>query len=464
MKLNTRNVVIAHNDDFEFEAKSLSSSIYLRRIERLMSLAREHGFEQLIVYGDREHFSNMEYLTSYDPRFEEALLVLTENVTTVIVGNEGIDYCKCIQFPIKASLYTGFSLNSQPRKTVTLPEILRAAGLCPDSRVGVIGWKLFSPEDGFNLERTLDVPSYIKEAIEEVVSAKNVFNKTDLLMSNEYGLRHNLEVEELVLFEQCNTLVSRKVLTAFRKLRPGDNELAASQNFLLDGNPMPTYPTVSFGSKHVALGMLSPRTDSILSKGDPVLLGMGVRRANIHRTLAYVSNAEELEQFFGEGAGEFIATYFEAVCAWYESLRIGASGAEVFGASANILHPLKNYGIKLNIGHQIHTDEWTNSAFYKGSKVTLRSGMAIQCDIIATRLGHPLLGAHIEDGIFLADETMREHFANIAPAANLRVQNRREFMREVLGISLSEDVIPLSDLQAIGFPFGANADIIQVRG
>jgi hypothetical protein len=32
-----------------------------------------------MVYADREHFANMAYLTGFDPRFEEALLILTQD-------------------------------------------------------------------------------------------------------------------------------------------------------------------------------------------------------------------------------------------------------------------------------------------------------------------------------------------------------------------------------------------------
>jgi len=464
MKLSTRKFSLSVSGDCTPEGTTLSAEVYLGRIERLMELAENHGFSKLIVYGDREHFSNMEYLTGYDPRFEEALLVLAGGTPTIIVGNEGADYCQCIPFPVNALVYTGFSLNGQPRGSVSLSDILCQAGIRSNDRIGVIGWKLFSPMDGFDLERTLDIPSFIRDAIEQVAPSKNLFNKTDLLVSNEYGLRHNLEAEELVLFEQCNTAVSRKVLTAIRGLRPGDSEWAASKRFLLDGSPTCTHPCVSFGEKNASMGLASPQADSILARGDIVSIGMGLRRANVHRTFPYVSDGAELTGRYGEDAGEFLAAYFEALCAWYESLRIGTPGSEVYEAVAKVLHPLKSYGVKLNPGHQIHTDEWTNSMSYPGSTVSLRSGMALQCDIIASRPGSPLLGAHIEDGVFLADEALRARFAEIAPAASERVRKRREFMREVIGISLHDDVLPLSDLQGVGFPFGADMDTIFVRG
>ena len=59
------------------------------RITRCREMMEQRGLTHLLVYGDREHFANLMYLTNFDPRFEEALLVLrlTEK-PLVLVGNE----------------------------------------------------------------------------------------------------------------------------------------------------------------------------------------------------------------------------------------------------------------------------------------------------------------------------------------------------------------------------------------
>ena len=44
----------------------------------------------LVVYADREHLANIAFLSGYDPRFEEALLLLGPRQRRVlVVGNEG---------------------------------------------------------------------------------------------------------------------------------------------------------------------------------------------------------------------------------------------------------------------------------------------------------------------------------------------------------------------------------------
>ncbi len=60
---------------------------------------------------------------------------------------------------------------------------------------------------------------------------------------------------------------------------------------------------------------------------------------------------------------------------------------------------------------------------------------------------------NIEDGVALADETLRHAFATAYPAAWARIQARRRFMREGLGIDLHPDVLPFSNLPAYLPPF-----------
>ncbi|HOJ11424.1 MAG TPA: hypothetical protein PK733_12655, partial [Clostridiales bacterium] len=46
------------------------------RISRLLNKMSNSELTHVIVYGDREHFSNLEYLTGFDPRYEEGMLII----------------------------------------------------------------------------------------------------------------------------------------------------------------------------------------------------------------------------------------------------------------------------------------------------------------------------------------------------------------------------------------------------
>jgi len=63
--------------------------LYANRVERLRERAEVRRYDRLVIYADREHSANLAYLTGFDPRFEEALLVLgSEGQPAILVGNE----------------------------------------------------------------------------------------------------------------------------------------------------------------------------------------------------------------------------------------------------------------------------------------------------------------------------------------------------------------------------------------
>jgi hypothetical protein len=78
--------------------------------------------------------------------------------------------------------------------------------------------------------------------------------------------------------------------------------------------------------------------------------------------------------------------------------------------------------------------------------------MALQVDIIPAT-GTDYFTTNIEDGIALAGQALRAAFAASYPDAWARIEARRHFMRDSLGIDLHEDVLPLSNIPAYLPPF-----------
>ena len=78
--------------------------------------------------------------------------------------------------------------------------------------------------------------------------------------------------------------------------------------------------------------------------------------------------------------------------------------------------------------------------------------MALQVDVIPATHS-PYHTTNIEDGIALADEPLRKAFWQKYPAAWDRIQHRRNFMRNQLGIQLKPEVLPLSNIPAYLPPF-----------
>ena len=76
--------------------------------------------------GDREHAANLHWLTGFDPRFEEALLVVRPEDALLIAGNECLPYTGISPLvergAIRVAHCASFSLISQPRGTARLAD------------------------------------------------------------------------------------------------------------------------------------------------------------------------------------------------------------------------------------------------------------------------------------------------------------------------------------------------------
>ncbi|MEO6829450.1 MAG: hypothetical protein ABI164_06535, partial [Acidobacteriaceae bacterium] len=56
-----------------------SATEFQKRIEALRLTMEARRLTHTVVYADREHFANLAYLTAFDPRYEEALLVVARD-------------------------------------------------------------------------------------------------------------------------------------------------------------------------------------------------------------------------------------------------------------------------------------------------------------------------------------------------------------------------------------------------
>jgi hypothetical protein len=95
----------------------------------------------------------------------------------------------------------------------------------------------------------------------------------------------------------------------------------------------------------------------------------------------------------------------------------------------------------------ISYDEWLSSPF-TANGTALRSGMAIQQDLIPLPKNSPAV-INMEDSLVLADADLR---ARLEPNLLMRCHKRRAWMGD-LGYELHEDVLPLSDITGMCFPF-----------
>ena len=122
---------------------------------------------------------------------------------------------------------------------------------------------------------------------------------------------------------------------------------------------------------------------------------------------------------------------------------IGQSCAEIYRVIEEVL-PKDTYHWTLNPGHYTSADEWTASPMYAGSETELKSGMMLQMDIIPSVAGYG--GVSAEDGVAIADEKLRNQIKEEYPETWKRINERREYMKNTLGINLKDEILPMSDI------------------
>ena len=433
------------------EEPTIPAATYETRVAAARQRADNAGYDLLMVYADREHFANLAYLTGFDPRFEEALLILApDRPPTLLVGNEDMAYTAISPLELRLVLYQTFSLLSQPRSSsAPLATILHEAGVGTSGgkRVGFAGWKYFAPAETAAPDQWLEVPAYLVDTLRGM--GCEVRNAGQIFMEPEYGLRATNDVDQLAYFEFAATHGSQGLRNLLFNVHPGMSEFEAFKLLAPIGLPLCYHPVV-FSGERTALGLASP-SSRVMQAGDPVFAALGYWGSNNARAGFLVAGAEMLPTAIGDYVDKLVAPYFRAIVEWYEHVGIGVTGSELFDIiDRHLSDPF--FGVSLNPGHLIHLDEWVSSPIYRGSTQLLRSGMALQVDVIPAT-NTPYHTTNIEDGIALADKALREAFEQKYPDAWGRIQQRRAFMRDVLGIRLKPEVLPFSNIPAYLPPF-----------
>ena len=434
----------------------LPASLYPERLTRLRERADARGYDALVVYADREHSASLAYVTGFDPRFEEALLVVgATGEPAILVGNECYGLAGAAPLPMRRVLFQDLSLPSQPRdRSRPLAEILDGEGIGPGRRIGVVGWKTYARRE------MIDAPAFLVDELRRMVGTSGaVENATDLLIDAADGLRVINEVEQLAALEYAACQTSTGVHNVLTGLGPGMTEREAVRLLGWNGMPLSCHTMLTAGPR-ATFGLPSP-SDRRIERGDRFTVAFGVWGALNCRAGFVVEDAAELPAGIEDYVERLVGPYFDAVAEWYGAMRIGQTGGVLQDiVDRHLGDPF--FGIFLNPGHQISLDEWVNSPISRGSTIELRSGMAFQVDIIPAT-GTAYFTTNIEDGIALADASLREAFAARYPTAWGRIEARRRFMDDALGIALHPDVLPFSNLPAYLPPFVLSPDRAMTR-
>jgi len=433
------------------ERPELPRELYVRRYDAFLAALRNGGLDAAVIYADREHCANLAYLTGFDPRFEEALMIVVPGRTPVIfAGPENLGRAASATIEVDARLYPPFGLMGQDRRqTPPLEDSLRSAGLGSGQRIGVLGWKYFGPHETATPNTWLEVPAFIVDALRSITGGiGRIVNANGLLMQSTAGLRAVNEVEQIAQFEFSAVAVSEGIKNMVRSLRPGLTEFEAVQKMRLNGLPHACHTMLSTGDRLV--GLNSP-SSKVIERGDPLTTAIGYWGALSSRVGWVAEDAGDLPGDAANYVERLGAPYFACAAEWYETIGIGVSGGDI---DAMVRRHLDTpfFNLVLNPGHLIHIDEWMNTPVYPGSTEQFMSHQMIQCDIIPA-VGAPYYSCNIEDGIALLSEWGRAELAEKFPAVSARIEARRAFMIDVLGVRLKPEVLPLSNLAGALAPY-----------
>ncbi len=430
----------------------IPATLYAARCARAYAAA---GADWLIVYGDREHYANLTYLTGYDPRFEEGILLLGAGGRRVLlVGNEGLDYASLLTLPLDVVLCQSLSLPGQDRsRAPRLGDVLRAAGLGAGQSLALVGWKGIEPDEWAGRFPTFFAPALLVDTLRDLVGDPGALrDATPILLHPTDGLRATNEVEQIVAFEWAAARATAAVRRIQVGVRPGMTELAAVGQMGYEGDPLSTHVLFASGTGPI-VGLRSAGSRRI-ARGDGITTGFGFWGGLCARAgLVDDENRAFLDQL--------AIPYFRGLATWYETVGVGAAGGTVYERVTSVL---AEGGLRsaLNPGHLTGHDEWVHSPMVPGGTGTLRSGMAFQCDVIPTP-APPGWAINCEDPIVFADEALRADLATRYPDVWARIAARQRFMRDSLGVAIGDDVLPLSTIPAYLAPLWLAPNTVLVR-
>lgn len=408
-----------------------------------------HGIGCLVIYGDREHAANLQWVTGFDPRFEEAVLIVGPGEALLLAGNECLPYTAISPLVQSGAITVGhcasLSLPSQPRGGRRLADWLTDA-VPAGGTAGAVGWKWFGADEVAEPETALDIPAFLADPLRRI--AGRVVNATALFQDPATGLRARVTADEIARLEFANHMAASALKRMVLALREGMSDFEAFEAARVGGLPLGCHATFATGAR--AFQGLSGPTGERLTRGQPISFNICHWGANICRAGWLADGPDDLPEGVRDYLEAFALPYLRAMSDWCALMRPGVSGGAVWAAMQAALPPAR-FGVSLNPGHLIGLEEWMSSPIQAGSAVALASGMAMQMDVIP---GHPAYGStRMEDGYVIADAALAAEVAARFPAMAARIRQRRRFMAGVIGMEVPDALLPLADTCGIIAPW-----------
>lgn len=321
-----------------------------------------------------------------------------------------------------------------------------------DKKIGLVGWKNFTSKYDENSE-LFDLPSFIVEALKKNLPNTKFVNATFIFIG-ENGARCTNNANEFAHYEFGAALAGNCMLKAMDKLDVGVSEMEVADELDAGGQTHSVVTIMATGARFEKANMYP--TNKKIKLADPLSITTGFKGGLQSRGGYAVHDENELPENLKGYLDAVAKPYFNAVVHWLENIHVGMKGKELYDSIESVL-PKEEYGWSLNPGHLCADEEWLSSPVYPESEEVLKSGMLFQIDIIPSVSGFG--GISCESGVMIADKELRDSIASEYPEIWGRIVKRQEYMRNELGIQISDEILPTSMATAYCKPWLLNKEM-----
>ena len=314
----------------DVEPVYLTEATMEQRAKKVLDLMKEDNFDSLVIYADKEHGSNFEYLTGFIPRFEEGLFVLKKTgQASFILGNENLKMSKYARLQGELYHYPLFSLPNQPMENEnSLDSILCDIDFSNDKKIGLIGWKMFTSTQ-YDNSAIFDIPHFIVEAVRNICTIEaEIVNAAYLFIGGGKGARTINNANEIAHYEYGANLSSTSMLKAMNAVEIGVKESYLGNLLNAEGQTNNVVTIAATGVRFEKANLYP--TSKQLKLGDTLSLTTGYKGGLSSRAEFVVESAEQLPDNQRDYLEKVAIPYFKTVVFWLENIRIGMYGGEFY--------------------------------------------------------------------------------------------------------------------------------------
>ncbi len=422
--------------DFSGERVWLTDETMKERKNKVLQKMKEEGYDALFIYGDVDHGFNLEYLVGFYTRFEEgALLLYQSGEAFLFLGNENISRGPLARIENTSIHCSYFSLPYQPMYQHNLAETFKKGKLTKDMKLGIVGFKQFH-NTSEEPKQLFDIPKYVYDALAQNVD--HIENATELFIGDK-GVRRTNNANEIAHYESAAALAGDSILDALNMVKVGTSEFEIADVLHRYGQNTSIVTVVASGERY-KYGNMFPSHKKI-ELNDPMSITIGLRGGASSRAGIASYKEEDLPEEIKDYLTKVAMPYFKIYSTWLESLSIGMKGKEMYQLVEKN-YPKEDHYWYLNPGHLTANEEWLSTMMYPDSEEEVQSGNIFQVDIIPYVPNYP--GASAESTICIADEALRQEIKEQYPDLHQRFINRQKYIRETLGIQISDDILPMA--------------------